>query len=492
MTGGLWTARFYYTCQKISRKISFLEKIYTTMMAVQRRERAKRRTSYSMRLVQTVLLLVAAAARAETGSPFILRVRLPDGSMQRLDVSADPESLLLKDALQPLMPTTSKDIAIKLQNTVLDESQTLSALGLQHGSLITLASTTVKKPATKKPTTQKPSFIPFPELAKDYHSAVRQAQRRRNAGSFADLAHISDNLHRVEPQPQGPLQKISMCATCAEAFATGTSPSALLWGTVHRQRSDAKKARTSLSSTTEETQYERIAKVQAMTDDTSLPDADSPTAKVAEWLDLVPVGWIFRYSEARHEDDGLPVWASDVVNASQWQMHKMQRYDNDPVFVTLAMEASTGATEAFQISDVAVQMVAEGVFDGAASRHVKTNHGVLVDGSETRELDTVLCLVNTAMISHQGLYAGQPSSKKKKNRFLSAKTRKALTKALDGSGDLLKVLCDMNVLVSLYDVLGADDTQALCATVKKWARGQKKGTTVDAALQDKLRSVATG
>ena len=174
-------------------------------------------------------------------------------------------------------------------------------------------------------------------------------------------------------------------------------------------------------------------------------------------------------------------------------------------FVTLAMDATTGATEAFQLSDVSVQMVHEDIFEKlfepfANAKQtlcnppmVPTKHPVLVDGQETNVLDSVLCMVNTAVLSHTGSYCGSTSASatKKSNGSLTNKTKKALLKALDSSdsADFLKQVCDFNVLLALDELLASaktkgsvnkgvitEDTKALCKLVKKFARGQKKGT----------------
>lgn len=139
-----------------------------------------------------------------------------------------------------------------------------------------------------------------------------------------------------------------------------------------------------------------------------------------------------------------------------------------------------------------VQMVAEGMFlpgqkDG---RYAKTKHPVLVDGSETTELDCVLCLINTAMLPHKGSFAGTlKGNAVKKNGTLTTKARKAILKAMNNDAKLLEVLCDFNILLSLDDVLDEQESELLCQTVQKWARGQKTSTVLDAALKLKLQTI---
>jgi hypothetical protein len=63
---------------------------------------------------------------------------------------------------------------------------------------------------------------------------------------------------------------------------------------------------------------------------------------------------------------------------------------------------------------------------------------VVLDGKETRQLDSVLCLSNTAMLSHEGSFAGNAlagSSSVKKNGSLTNKARKAILKAMDSDDD---------------------------------------------------------
>jgi len=222
--------------------------------------------------------------------------------------------------------------------------------------------------------------------------------------------------------------------------------------------------------------------------------------------------------------------------------------DRGDKFVTLAMDATSGATEAFQLSDVTVQMVHEGMFESVlallenddTNHHqmaaitknsnppmVPMRHPILVDGQETKVLDSVLCLVNTGVLSHVGSYSGRSGNNavKKTNGSLTNKTKKILAKALESSevDDFLKEICDFNVLLALDELLrssggsGAkktannpntkkttstttnasssgisssspDDMEVLCGLVKKWARGQKKGTTIDPKFKMKLKT----
>jgi hypothetical protein len=183
------------------------------------------------------------------------------------------------------------------------------------------------------------------------------------------------------------------------------------------------------------------------------------------------------------------------------------------------MNAESGATEAFQLSNVAVQMVAEGLLSTVPSdrrrdsgnddngRFLSAAHPVLVDGKETNQLDGLLCLINTALLSRVGDYAGPqppdgggkpPASVVKKSGGLAARTRKALTAALgaggNGDGDdddqeLLRLLSDYTLLVALHDLIGPKDCRTVCATVKKWTR-QKRGTRLDRKVRERLRRLA--
>jgi hypothetical protein len=232
----------------------------------------------------------------------------------------------------------------------------------------------------------------------------------------------------------------------------------------------------------------------------------------------------------------LPVLAQDIQAGALLQIEKMKASMNKHAvdatattttakeegrisgarFCTLAMDATTGATEAFQLSDVAVQMVSEDLFvflnddvsssssssktkakkksKSLATRHVQTRYPVLVDSKETKELDSVWCLVNTALLSHSGLFAGQATlAVKRKNGSLTTKTKKSLLAALESSStsqqNLLELLCDFNVLLALDEVLTQDESKQLCETVRKWARGQKRSTVLDKKLARKLKSI---
>jgi hypothetical protein len=114
-----------------------------------------------------------------------------------------------------------------------------------------------------------------------------------------------------------------------------------------------------------------------------------------------------------------------------------------------------------------------------------------VDGRETTKLESVLCLINTAMLSNVGNYAGKASasSVKKSNGGLTTKAKKVLLSALENDDKtLMEELCDFTVLMALDQSLSESEMERLCECVKKWARGQKEGTVVDSKLKLKLKS----
>ena len=521
----------------------------------------------------------SSSCAAET---IVLRIRLPNGSIERLAVS-DLEHLRLRDVLAQLLLPDEVDNVFSVRqpdgSLTTDLSRSLQDLKVQNGSLLTLITTKSRQSASKK-SSNRPSFAlskqphrtfdPFPDLAKqNYEVALAKVKRsgaRTGGSSYASLANLHQAMHTVEPQPEGRLFRIYMCAKSAARFQSNcltvvSSSSkkkkkksqqqssvverrcALLLGTIQKERRKPRVARTSLSSTTDEEQFGQAAKVHAVWEPSGTPNGDclqtipDNVLRVAKALGLQPVGWIFSYDGTREPersaaDDGLPVWAADVRTGAQLQAANMQRAqaadrpkksssssssssdeynDNGALFVTLAMDASTGATEAFQLSDVAVQMVAEdllvvgGADDkkrGGAGRYCTTRNPVLVDGRETRELDSVLCLVNTALLSHEGLYAGASSSSstKKKTGTLTSKARKAILKGLNNVNNnnesssssssqeqLLETLCDFQILLALDDLLNASESEQLCQIIRKFARGQKRTTTVDEPLRQRIR-----
>jgi len=580
-------------------------------------------------VIATVLLAMPASSSSSSSpSAIVLRVRLPDGSMERLALPASigenevDVDLTLRQVLSGILANlkdedNGEDDTMKVllgpAREVLDLSRPVSSLRLSNGALLTLVSSSKSGRASTTPARNQPlalstvasssasgGFDPFPDLAKNREFAVQQTKKRRRMGtsraSFSQLQDWQSALHLVEPQPEGALKRVYMChvsasrfqANCVElqrkwaaAASTGNGATskkkgkatkskknesqkqsqqqqhaALLLGTISRERVNSeRKPRTSLSSTTEQEEYCHVAKVQCLwepptrqlstklgkSEHLALIDnlkSSSRVVRVAGWLGLRPVGWIFGYgndgdnektkksgtasrrksSKSENNDgdgdDSLPVKGRNVVTGARLQIENMKRLQKgntasgstatngeDDVphgFVTLAMESHTGATEAFQLSDVSVQMVAEGLFlleGDVDDRYVKTSHPVLVDNQETQLVDSVLCLVNTALLSNEGLFAGKTqNSIKATNGSLTTKTRKALLKASrnsDNDASLLALLCDFNVLLALDELLAAnpDDTQQLCAAVKKFARGQKRGTSIDGSLKQRLVQV---
>ncbi len=479
-------------------------------------------------------LLVEASS---SPSGMVLRIRLADGSMEKVIVPQGAEdTMTVSDLLKPFSIDENANIQVgasKIDNT----SNSLSSLQVKHGTLITIQSS-IQKPTESRfsqlkvdPHTH--TWDPFPDLAKDFEHALLKSKTKRAANksmSYGAIAQLQSSLHVVEAQPEGPLKRVYMCKFSAERFHVngllkkksktdttgGVMPRVgLLLGTIQKERVDKtpRKARTSLSSQTSDAEFCTVAKVQALweppgqtkTDQIVVYDAavahslleNNPRVlALAERLDLVPVGWIFSHSDIRHEqDDALPVYGLDVHVGATLQIANMKakgRLDGKP-FVTLAMDANTGATEAFQLSDVGVQMVHEGILlvdPNHNQREVKTKHNIIINDKETKILDSVLCLVNTAMLSHEGIYTGgSPSSSIKKNGNLTNKTKKTLLGMMDDDRQLLQQLCDFNTLLALDELLAEEDSLNLCQSVKKWARGQKQGTQVDAKVKLQLRSV---
>ena len=495
-----------------------------------------------MTLLNTMLVLCSLATLASclpsptcgaTSNSLVVRVRLENGSIDKIQVDSDDTSLnrILQQYSRP------SDATILVGNKIVDDdSLSLSSLGFKNGSMITIrlaanttaTATDVLRKSTPSFAVPKATFQPFPELAKNLQSAIRARSRRRSSGlsSYGDLANIQSSLHVVEPQPKGRIHRVYMCATSAARFhssciarltttttttETGSNRVGLLLGSIHSERVDLKppKARTSLSSMPSAQDYCQVAKVHTLWeppqeygrgrgesyDASSLlkrDDSFQRVLRVANYLGLEPIGWIFSYSENRHDADGLPVWAQDVKTGSLLQIEEMKERESEGAkFVTLAMSATTGATEAFQISDVAVQMVSEGLLLDGTARIVSTQCEVVVDGRETNMLDTVLCLVNTALLSHTGTYAGGDSAKKstKKNGNLTTKAKKAILQAIDNDSALLSLLSDFYTLLALDIILLPQEMKDLCSVLQKWTRGQKQGTQVSDILKRKLKSV---
>ena len=160
----------------------------------------------------------------------------------------------------------------------------------------------------------------------------------------------------------------------------------------------------------------------------------------------------------------------------------------------MALDSKSGATEAFQLSKVSVQIVAEGVLAIPASpkesikRFVKTQESIRIDNIETKEFDSVLCLVNTAMLSHEGRFSGKADSnsiKKVRVGGLTAKKKESLLAQIEdeNDSDLVDGLCDFNVMMALDRSLSREDMSSLCKIVAKYSRGHKKGIEVENKLK---------
>jgi len=478
---------------------------------------------------------------ASDASSIILRIRWPNGSMGKVAVNTKKDEnnnnslrSIISNFPQysSLLEGESKE-KLKIHddnNILLDDTKSPIELGLKHGSLLSIISSSPTKSISKSNKKNTPPlFHPFPDLAKKdarqvRYNLARQRQQRKGNASYGDLLERQSNLHTVDPQGKGTIHRVYMCATAAQRFNAGGHKKALLLGTVQRERKNAaagSRTKTSLSSQPTEDDFCPVAKVHALweppdAEDLSSLKAWSRVQKLASYLGIVPIGWIFSYDKEEEDSDddekSCLLGASELLFGAQLQIQQMKQRGREEgaKIVTLAMQSSDGATEAFQLSDVCVQMTAEGLLlDSSSSILVTTRHEVIVDGRETKELDPLLCLVNTALLSHEGMYVlSTKSTIKKKTGTLTLKTRKALLKALEeeeesppkksknksaatkDTSSLLSLLCDFSTLLVLDKLMGDDTkTEELCQCVSKWARGQKKGTQIPATLQRTLQSL---
>jgi hypothetical protein len=460
-----------------------------------------------------------------------------------------------------------------------DGDKTAAELGLEHGSIITILPPSLK--STKKSAgghgtsdgggIKNERFDPFPLIAKSA-SAPRRSRalsRSLNRGmTYGDISRMQSAMHTVEAQTGGPLTRVYVCSVGAARFydhcTANTAKAmenraALLFGTINKEAMDpnnAKKARTSLSSTTHEERRCEVARVHAIWEppnqkptlggtlydgkcllssnsgsagnhDDGIPSSmitDTPTKcaiRIAGWLGLRPVGWMFSYSDDRnrHEDDGggasLPVHGRDAIMGAELQIEQMKCIGRDEgrKFVTLALDCREGATEAFQLSDTCVQMVAEGLLSAPdptiadnvdasqqSTRFITLVNPVIVSGEETKSLDSVLLLVNLAMVSHVGQYSGGVGSArgnvKRSSGALLVKTRKRILAALEqrheNDDSVLKELCDFDVLLALDSLIGREESEELCSIVRKYASGQRRNTVLGDQLRLILQSVLDG
>ena len=274
----------------------------------------------------------------------VLRIRLADGSMERVQIEEGKEdSLTLDDILRPF--DVPNDASIQVSGAHANTKDSIA--NLKHGSMITVVPpskpSTIEKQESRfaklrsKKSTEggEGDWNPYPDLAKDYDSLLLKTKSKRFSGgkmSYSDISKLQSALHVVEPQKDGPLKRVYMCRVSAERFysngvtkakgkkkgssgaSTGTAQCrvGLLLGTIQTERVDKrpKKARTSLSSQTSDSDYCTVAKVQAVWEppnqqkEAASPDKlyDTMLARdmlrknprvlrIAQYLGLVPIGW---------------------------------------------------------------------------------------------------------------------------------------------------------------------------------------------------------
>jgi hypothetical protein len=530
----------------------------------------------------TTTTAAPAAAKEEKeqdepdGAIMILRVRSPNGSLQRLKLTREIQKMTIAELLQSLghlEQTNKKDArtacatpAVQLDGTPVASLESLvSELpNIQHGSLLTILQSSIAKEKeetakTKKSVTAKgnsktnggvfdeeddkhgnddASFVPFPDLAKRWNDRRYRATNNKNKPtSYAALSAYRDaTVHRIDEvsQPKR-IEQVYICPAIARRFvdtaaddessssdsSSLSSDGALILGTIGRQHKT--KPRHSLDDNTHKSTL--IAKSHALV--MPCEEKDDVWKDVAAYLGLQVIGWMVASTA---NDDGA-LWPTNtaILRAARYQINVMrkaqQQQGGTPFegFCTIAMDRSSGATEVYQLTDVTVQMAAEGLFhdiipnnndntgrttatttESPPPDQLTTKHPIWVDGGESTSLDTLLCLVNTAVVSHTGWYTKTKRTVKKNNGRLTKATRTKLLAALlqddDNNDDAvaLDLLCDFDLLVALVRMLRQrpgqppptddddDDGRELCQTVQQFAKGRKRTTKLNPALRQRI------
>ena len=138
--------------------------------------------------------------------------------------------------------------------------------------------------------------------------------------------------------------------------------------------------------------------------------------------------------------------------------------------------------------------------------YTRTTEPVLIGSEKTRDVDAVLCLVNTALLSHTGNLSVSKHydlSVKRASWGLTVTAKKRILGALllsfeyddsntSSSSDIMESLCDINVLLAIDVLIRREDTADLCSLMKKYVRGKRRGTVVVTILRAVLRSVLEG
>ncbi len=559
--------------------------VYVTMRMVAKiseRKSRSRSTRSRFSLITTFVLMASITIAAK---PTVLRIRTGDRGLIRVPLPNDDPSMTLSSILASAGVNVNEDGSgaglkchlsgcaggasetLDLSPGGTDGGKTAAELGLEHGSIITILPPSPKSTkmsnighGDSEERSKNERFDPFPLLAKSASASRRSLalSRSLNRGmTYENISRMQSAMHTVEAQSKGPLTRVYVCSISAARFRNHCintakameNRAALLFGTINKEAIDpnnVKKARTSLSSTTHEERRCEVARVHAIWEPpnqkstlggtyydgecllSSYPgstenhdDATERAIRVASWLGLRPVGWIFSYSDDRnrHKDDEggalLPVHGRDAVMGAKLQIEQMKRIGREEgrKFVTLALDCREGATEAFQLSDTCIQMVAEGILtvpeptvagnndaSQQSTRLITLVNPVIVSGEETKSLDSVLLLVNLAMLSHVGMYSGGAEmtrgNVKRSSGALLVKTRKRILAALEQRHEndeaVLKELCDFDVLLALDSLIGAEKSEELCSIVRNYVIGQRKSTVLGDQLRLILQTVLDG
>jgi len=482
----------------------------------------------------------------------VLRFRTPKtGTIVSLQINeGNRRTVPLQTLMDGILAQNGDDTSTNFEcigpsNNKLDTSQTLAQLGLKHGALLTISpkmhTNKKDKPQQKQLRNVIPPFDPFPQFAKprykDKRRSIRAKANRRGGMSYSDLDQLADNIHKLEIQTNPIISRIYMCSNSAEAFVRSCNKNqqpkcALLFGTVSKERLNDTPAAADITQGKQKGgKMCEVAKVHALwepqtkipkksansnhydaTDLISLTSSVQQAIQLAKRLKLQPIGWIYTYHNNSTTSTEVPVLARDVVIAAKIQIALMKKGSEEggevneagslgSRFVTLALNSASGATEAFQMSDQSVQMVAEDIFEEESTndntQFLKTSVPVIVDGKETNSVDCLLCLVNTGMLSHTGSFSSSSSSGKlSSSGGLTSKIKQKIQSHLKKKGNakettIIQYLSDFKILFGLSNLLNEADINELCDIILSSKRRRSATVELSKHLQLTLEGIAS-
>lgn len=356
---------------------------------------------------QTGLLVVRV--RIANGAMHKVRVK-PSDTIKAVSLSAGEQGPLYRDARC---------------STMMDETQSVTQAGLSQGDVLYA----------------KPRVAHVEERWEPYPTLSKRRRRFRSSARVKTLKDLAAEMHELNAEAERVCREARVDVSAIEAFASASAQSSGSWSVFGR----------------------RLLEDGAVECTVVCPESLPFAAELAAKLGLEPVGCAF-------VADKVGSFVASKSAAAQVEAMRRLGHSGTFPFVTLIVsQDDQGAVEAFEISDVFVQIVAENlvVENHDDDDFIQLSAPAIVDKRETKTFDTAWVYRPVPIVSTQSDFKTSVYDDTPDRTVIAA----ALGPHLDDRRALAARCTDFALLLRLRHLLTRADFELLCATIRSKRSG---------------------